>query len=310
MSKAFNQDFVDNKLKQDSCMAESSSPPQSSLQLSAMCSEENRYRTFEFWSVPFINKRKLAQFGFYYIGPNDLVKCYFCKVEIGCWEQGDNVLSEHMRWSPHCPLLVRCRETDNVPIDSNFANLLPQQSYDTCGLRISPTSEPEESIGRPAYNSQSSKSSMSSSLSSSPMSTGILTSDDDMIFEAIKNGARGYLLKDEKTSTIIEQIQQLLEIGGAPMSPLIARKALALLSRSSLMGNETQNEEVSNKLSERECDVLKLLVEGRDAKAIAEKLFLSTHTIRKHIANIYTKLHVSSKAQVINLALQNKWFKS
>ena len=134
--------------------------------------------------------------------------------------------------------------------------------------------------------------------------------DDDMIFEAIKNGARGYLLKDEKTSTIIEQIQQLLEIGGAPMSPLIARKALALLSRSSLMGNETQNEDVSNKLSERECDVLKLVVEGRDAKAIAEKLFLSTHTIRKHIANIYTKLHVSSKAQVINLALQNKWFKS
>ena len=198
MSKAFNQDFVDNKLKQDSCMAESSSPPQSSLQLSAMCSEENRYRTFEFWSVPFINKRKLAQFGFYYIGPNDLVKCYFCKVEIGCWEQGDNVLSEHMRWSPHCPLLVRCRETDNVPIDSNFANLLPQQSYDTCGLRISPTSEPEESIGRPAYNSQSSNSSMSSSLSSSPMSTGILTSDDDMIFEPIRRPEHPEYMLDSK----------------------------------------------------------------------------------------------------------------
>lgn len=134
--------------------------------------------------------------------------------------------------------------------------------------------------------------------------------DDDKIFEAIKNGASGYLLKDEKTSTIIDHIQQLLEIGGAPMSPSIARKALSLLSRS--YRNETDEvgnkDNISQKLSERECDVLKLVVEGKDYRAIAEKLFLSTHTIRKHIANIYEKLHVSSKAQVINLALQGKWF--
>ena len=138
--------------------------------------------------------------------------------------------------------------------------------------------------------------------------------DDEKIFEAIKNGASGYLLKDEKTSTIIEHIQQLLEIGGAPMSPSIARKALSLLSRAYL--NETDSasddnkKDLSERLSERECDVLKLVVEGKDYRAIAEKLFLSTHTIRKHIANIYDKLHVSSKAQVINLALQRKWFNS
>ena len=134
--------------------------------------------------------------------------------------------------------------------------------------------------------------------------------DDDKIFEAIKNGANGYLLKDEKTSTIIDHIQQLLEIGGAPMSPSIARKALLLLSRSKLDNQESIKDDVSQRLSERECDVLKLVVEGKDYKAIAEKLFLSTHTIRKHIANIYDKLHVSSKAQVINLALQSKWFNS
>ena len=103
--------------------------------------------------------------------------------------------------------------------------------------------------------------------------------DDDKIFEAIKNGASGYLLKDENTSTIIEYIQQLVEIGGAPMSPTIARKALSLLSRANLNDREQPNEkdDVSAKLSERECDVLKLLVEGKDYKAIAEKLFLSTH---------------------------------
>lgn len=135
--------------------------------------------------------------------------------------------------------------------------------------------------------------------------------DDEKIFEAIKNGASGYLLKDEKTSTIIEHIQQLIEIGGAPMSPSIARKALSLLSRSRLDDTDTSSRDnVAERLSERECDVLKLVVEGKDYKAIAEKLFLSTHTIRKHIANIYEKLHVSSKAQVINLALQSKWFNS
>ncbi len=132
--------------------------------------------------------------------------------------------------------------------------------------------------------------------------------DDDMIFEAIKNGASGYLLKDEKTSTIIDHIQQLLEMGGAPMSPSIARKTLLLLSRSH-PAEAVVREQVPEVLSERECDVLKLVVEGKDYKAIAEKLFLSTHTIRKHIANIYEKLQVSSKAQVINLALQRRWFK-
>ena len=55
--------------------------------------------------------------------------------------------------------------------------------------------------------------------------------DDEKIFEAITNGASGYLLKDEKTSTIIEHIRQLVELGGAPMSPSIARKALDLLSK-------------------------------------------------------------------------------
>jgi DNA-binding NarL/FixJ family response regulator len=132
--------------------------------------------------------------------------------------------------------------------------------------------------------------------------------DDDKIFEAIKNGANGYLLKDEKTITIIDHIQQLVEIGGAPMSPSIARKALSLLSRSRINEKDSARENVAEKLSERECDVLKLVVEGKDYKAIAEKLFLSNHTIRKHIANIYEKLHVSSKAQVINLALNGKWF--
>lgn len=133
--------------------------------------------------------------------------------------------------------------------------------------------------------------------------------DDDKIFEAIKNGAGGYLLKDEKTSAIIDQVKMMHTMGGAPMSPSIARKALELLSKSHLAENTFNEQLLPQQLSERECEVLQLIVEGKDYKAIASKLFLSTHTIRKHIANIYQKLHVSSKAQVINMALQSKWFK-
>jgi DNA-binding NarL/FixJ family response regulator len=128
--------------------------------------------------------------------------------------------------------------------------------------------------------------------------------DDDKIFEAIKAGASGYLLKDEKISVIIDFIRQLVEIGGAPMSPHIARKAMDLLMKASLPGRTADIEANSSsyELSERELEVLKLLVEGCDYRSTAEKLFLSTHTVRKHIANIYSKLHVSSKAQAIRIA--------
>jgi DNA-binding NarL/FixJ family response regulator len=128
--------------------------------------------------------------------------------------------------------------------------------------------------------------------------------DDDKIFEAIKAGASGYLLKDEKISVIIDFIKQLVEIGGAPMSPHIARKAMDMLMKASLP-ERLQEPGVDKSLyllSERELEVLKLLVEGCDYRSTAEKLFLSTHTVRKHIANIYSKLHVSSKAQAIRIA--------
>ena len=132
--------------------------------------------------------------------------------------------------------------------------------------------------------------------------------DDDKIFEAIKAGATGYLLKDEKTQVIIECIQQMVELGGAPMSPHIARKALNLLMKATLPDKpEEANTKVESDLSPREMQVLILTVEGYDYKAIAHKLFLSTHTVRKHISNIYVKLHITSKAQAIKIATKNKW---
>ncbi|CRK95837.1 CLUMA_CG009286, isoform A [Clunio marinus] len=83
--------------------------------------EANRLKTFENWHVTFIDKHQLALLGFYYYGPSDMVKCYFCGVEIGMWEEGDDVLTDHMRWSPSCNL-IRRNETNNVPISEAVLN--------------------------------------------------------------------------------------------------------------------------------------------------------------------------------------------
>jgi DNA-binding NarL/FixJ family response regulator len=133
--------------------------------------------------------------------------------------------------------------------------------------------------------------------------------DDDKIFEAIRAGAGGYLLKDESTDSIISAINSVLNFGGAPMSPAIARKALNMLGKSTYSEKQTPNiNEVDSMLSEREKEILQHTIRGCDAKRIAEITNISVLTVRKHISHIYQKLHVNSKAQVMNLAHQRKWF--
>lgn len=128
--------------------------------------------------------------------------------------------------------------------------------------------------------------------------------DDEKIFDAIKAGAIGYLLKDETVDRIITSVKEIVEFGGSPMSPRIARKALQLLTQANV---DVKKEAEESVLSEREMDILKGLVQGLDYKSVAEKLFISPHTVRTHITNIYKKLHVSSKSQAIMLAVKNKW---
>ncbi|XP_053683853.1 death-associated inhibitor of apoptosis 1 [Sabethes cyaneus] len=159
------QDYTDNKVKDDSSY---------SMATSAVSyhAEVTRLESFHDWLVPFINKAELARYGFYYVGPNDMVKCYFCRVEIGLWEPNDNVLSEHLRWSPYCPLL-RKRQTNNIPIDGSFLDQLPEPSYDTCGIRIRGNSVAENDRPSSDRSSNGSLLSASSSLTSesSMMST-------------------------------------------------------------------------------------------------------------------------------------------
>ncbi|MBL0357802.1 MAG: response regulator transcription factor [Chitinophagaceae bacterium] len=131
--------------------------------------------------------------------------------------------------------------------------------------------------------------------------------DDEKIFEAIKVGASGYLLKHESAAVLNDAVTNILEFGGSPMSPAIARKALNMLSRLPRSSSEDILTPMPDMITEREHQILQHMVNGWDAKRIAVELSLSVLTVRKHIANVYTKLHVTSKAQVISMAHKNNW---
>ncbi len=129
--------------------------------------------------------------------------------------------------------------------------------------------------------------------------------DDEKIFEAIQAGASGYLLKDDTAIQLTDAIKEALAFNGAPMSPAVARKTLNWLKQlPSLTVNTPKTKEI---LSEREIEILKLMVEGLDYKNIAEKLFISPLTVRSHTSKIYEKLHINSKAQAIQAAHKFKW---
>ena len=108
-------------------------------------------------------------------------------------------------------------------------------------------------------------------------------------------------------------ISELLYEGSVPMSPIVAKRTLEMLKVSEKSFQKTENESESESdvieyLTSRERDILQEIVSGLNYKEIADKLFISPHTVRKHIANIYEKLHVSNKTAAIKIALKKKWF--
>ena len=117
--------------------------------------------------------------------------------------------------------------------------------------------------------------------------------DDEKILRAIAAGASGYLLKRTDPAVLIQSIRELME-GGAPISGRIAQKVLAAFRQT--MPQLT----VGNPLSEREQEVLSLLAAGLRNKEVADKLSVSTATVKSHIYSIYQKLHVNSRIEAIN----------
>ena len=120
-----------------------------------------------------------------------------------------------------------------------------------------------------------------------------LYDDDENIFNSLKVGASGYILKSDGPSKIIEYIREMFE-GGSPMTGSIARKVVSSFSNSNL---QNKNSEF---LTRREIEILNLLSKGLLNKEVADQLYISPGTVKKHIQNIYEKLHVNTRIEAIN----------
>jgi len=119
---------------------------------------------------------------------------------------------------------------------------------------------------------------------------------DELIFNAIKAGASGYLLKKINPEKLHHCIVEVIN-GSAPMSPSIALKTLKLLRNPSALNNDIKGKNKS--LSKRETEILEQLSKGLNYNLIADNLFISTGTVRKHIENIYKKLQVHNKLEAV-----------
>ena len=122
--------------------------------------------------------------------------------------------------------------------------------------------------------------------------------DDNRIFDCICNGADGYLLKNTAPLKLIQALQELAA-GGVPMSPFVAQKVFQYFRTS-------KQDKADFNLTPRETEILDLLVRGNSYKMIADKASISTDTVKKHLQNIYHKLHVNCGTEAVVKALQHK----
>jgi DNA-binding NarL/FixJ family response regulator len=123
--------------------------------------------------------------------------------------------------------------------------------------------------------------------------------DDDSVFNAICAGASGYLLKNTPPGRLLESLGEVAD-GGAPMSPEIARRVLALFRQF------RPPSKGSSELTSQEIALLKLMVEGHHYKTAASEMGISIHTVSFHLRNIYEKLQVHSKTEAVAKALRDR----
>lgn len=122
--------------------------------------------------------------------------------------------------------------------------------------------------------------------------------DDDQVFEALCAGASGYLVKPASVDRVVSAVREIRR-GGAPMSARIAKKVLDMFTKLTAPRADYG-------LTDREREVLELLVDGRTQRGIAERLYVSEHTINTHIRNIYSKLHVHSRSGAVAKAVRER----
>jgi DNA-binding NarL/FixJ family response regulator len=123
--------------------------------------------------------------------------------------------------------------------------------------------------------------------------------DNKNVFEAIRHGANGYLLKKTPPAKLIDYISEVYE-GGAPMNASIATQVLKMFA------GMQPSVSPDYALSQREKQVLQSLVDGNSYKMVAAEMFISIDTVRSHIRSIYEKLHVNSKSEAVAKALRDR----
>jgi DNA-binding NarL/FixJ family response regulator len=127
--------------------------------------------------------------------------------------------------------------------------------------------------------------------------------DDAHVFDALRAGAIGYLLKEDITTRLLPSLDDLVA-GGAPMTPSIARRVLKSLHEGGTSAPGPAGASGEPTLTDRELEVTKLLALGASYDEIARAMSISTNTVRTHIRNIYDKLHVSSRTEAAMKAVR------
>jgi DNA-binding NarL/FixJ family response regulator len=125
--------------------------------------------------------------------------------------------------------------------------------------------------------------------------------DSEKIFKALCAGASGYILKNDSPTKQLEAIQEVYN-GGAPLNPAVAKKVFNFFQHKNVILAVPGEEDYG--LSNREQEILSLMVQGHNLKTIADTIFISYETVRTHVKKIYKKLHVASRSEAVLKATQ------
>ena len=125
--------------------------------------------------------------------------------------------------------------------------------------------------------------------------------DNDKIFNALCGGASGYILKNDPPNKYLEAINEIFN-GGAPINPIIAKKVMSFFTSKNIILVQPSNQDYQ--LSEREKEILRMMVDGLDFAKIAQTAFISYETVRTHVKKIYKKLHVACRSEAVMKAIQ------
>jgi DNA-binding NarL/FixJ family response regulator len=131
--------------------------------------------------------------------------------------------------------------------------------------------------------------------------------DDQYIFSLLQAGASGYLLKTAPVSDLVKAIRQV-QAGESPLDPSISRKVVVrMLGDRGVLPAAAEEASQAEPLTARELEVLQLLVQGMNNRAIADVLYISDRTVQAHLTNIFAKMHVSSRLEAVLLAIRRGW---